>query len=147
MGKNGSTFRVNNPADVRAADSDSLDRKIAADSERKYISLVDKIVDISKEQLGYQHSDKQAFRKVFGKFFSIFLSVQYIALLVIMIINAACPGFTISDNLIKAYIVSVFVETLGVVVVMVRFAFDTKQEVEILSTLNSIVEHFQKYKQ
>lgn len=48
--------------------------------------------------------------------------------------------------MIKTYIVSAFVETLGVVAVMVRFAFDTKQEVEILSTLNGIVEHFQKYK-
>lgn len=63
-----------------------------------------------------------------------------------MIKNATCTSFSISDDLIKTYIVSAFVETLGVVAVMVRFAFDTKQEVEILSTLNGIVEHFQKYK-
>ena len=123
-----------------------LDGDIAKESENRYISLVSKIVDITKEQLDCQRSNKQSFRRYFGRFFGVFLAVQYVALLTIMIINAACSSFSISDDLIKVYIVSVFVETLGIVAVMVKFAFDTKQEVEILSTLNGIVEHFQKYK-
>lgn len=146
MSANDNTFRVDDFDGIQTADSGRLDGDIAKDSENRYISLVSKIVDISKEQLDCQRNNKQSFRKFFGWFFGIFLSVQYIALIVIMIKNATCTSFSISDDLIKTYIVSAFVETLGVVAVMVRFAFDTKQEVEILSTLNGIVEHFQKYK-
>ena len=79
-------------------------------------------------------------------FFSIFISVQFIALIVMLFLRGFIQAFDISDTLFTAYIVSVFVETLGIVAVMVKFAFDTKQEVEILSTLNGVIEHFQKFK-
>lgn len=93
MSANDNTFRVDDFDGIQTADSGRLDGDIAKDSENRYISLVSKIVDISKEQLDCQRNNKQSFRKFFGWFFGIFLSVQYIALIVIMIKNATCTSF------------------------------------------------------
>jgi len=41
---------------------------------------------------------------------------------------------------------SVFVETLGAIIVMVKYAFKTDEEVEIIKILNAVVKNYQKYK-
>lgn len=133
---------------VKEGYSSEIDRDIGRmqrESEANYNEIAHRIVDISNEQLSKQNKDKQSIRKFFMPFFSVFISVQFISL-IIMLFLRGFETFYIPDELFTAYIVSVFVETLGIVAVMVKFAFDTKQEVEILSTLNSIIEHFQKFK-
>ena len=51
----------------------------------------------------------------------------------------------ISDFILNIYIVSVFVETLAGLIIMIKFAFDSKQEVELIKILNAIITNFKKY--
>lgn len=122
-----------------------IDSRIRQESENCYIDIVSRIVNISEKQLTEQRKGKEGFRKFFVIFFCIFISIQFLALLAMVALNAFVTSFSVSDGLLNTYIVAVFVETLGVVAVMVKFAFNTKQEVELLATLNSVVEHFQKF--
>lgn len=128
--------------------SSGIDRdigKLQQESEASYNEIAHLIVNISNKQLIKQNNDKNGIRRFFMPFFSTFISLQFITLIVMLFMRGFGKLY-IPDSLFTAYIVSVFVETLGVIAVMVRFAFDTKQEVEILSTLNGIIEHFQKFK-
>ena len=50
-----------------------------------------------------------------------------------------------SDSVVSAYVISVFAETLSGLIIMIKFAFQSKQDVELIKILNSIIEHFQKY--
>lgn len=126
--------------------SNEMDGEIERDSERSYSEVVSKVVEISNEQLDRQDANKQSIRKIFTRFFTVFIILQFVVLSALLMFRGFVPSFDVSDELVTTYIVSVFVETLGVVASMVVFAFDTKQEVKILETLNRVVENFQKYK-
>ena len=52
----------------------------------------------------------------------------------------------LSDNVLTVYMTSVFVETLGAVVVMIKYAFKADEEVRIIDILNAVVKNFQKYR-
>ena len=54
--------------------------------------------------------------------------------------------FEISDEVLNTFMVSVFVETLGAIVVMIAFAFSSNEESKIVEVLTGIVQSFQKYK-
>lgn len=139
-------FRIDNDKTFAMREGILLDSEIQRASEQSYNEIVNNVVSISKEQLDRQNINKQNIRKFFIKFFAVFISLQFLALIILLALRGAIDSFDISDTLFTSYIVSVFVETLGVVAVMVKFAFDSKQEVQILSTLNKVVEHFQKYR-
>lgn len=113
---------------------------------RLYNEIVGNVVHLSGKQLDKQHEGKEKFRNFFKIFFSIFISAQVVVLVVLLFFRGLCATFYVSDTLMTSYIVPVFVETLGVVAVMVRFAFDTTQEIQILSTLNGVIQRFPKYK-
>ena len=111
------------------------------DSEEKYMDNVEKIIDSSIYQLQVQNEFKIKTRLYFIKFFSTFLSVEFIGLLVILFFN---KYFCITEPIILAYITSVFLETIGVIYLMVKFTFNSQQENQSLQILNNAIEKIQK---
>ncbi len=116
-------------------------------SEKKYIELVGKVIDISNGQLEIQNINKEGLRGKFTKYFKWLLSIQYLVLVVLLVLNATLNNFNISDTVFLTYISSVFVETLGVIIIMVKFAYDNKTENQILEVLRAVVGEYKKYKE
>ena len=113
--------------------------------EKEYAKLVNRVIDISDDHLKTQNTTKSDLRSFFTNFFVAFLFVQYIALVVLLVLNATLEGFNISDNIFLTYITSVFVETLGVIIIMVTFAYGNKTESSILDVLKTIVGEYKKF--
>lgn len=110
-------------------------------SEQTYMDNVENIIGSSIEQLKMQNKFKRTIRLYFILFFSIFLSVEFIGLLIILFGN---NYFCISETIIIAYITSIFVETISVILLMVKFTFDSQQEIQSLQILNNAIEKIQK---
>lgn len=130
-----------------ASEIDDLESetKLKWDNEKKYLAVVDKIVDTSVEQLNSQNENKTKLRDKFFPLFKGLIIAQLVFIIVLTLLQGFCfTCFEIDPTVLVAVIASVFVETLGVIGVMIKFSFDSKQEVNILQILNGVVEHFQK---
>ena len=126
---------------------DSIDKKVVQDekSDDTYQETASRIVDISEMQLNNQHDSKMILQKRLLWFFIALLSVQTIAIIAVVLLNGFWERFTLNDGVVISFITSAFVETLGVVALMVKFAFYNEQETKIISILNSYIEHFKVY--
>ena len=119
----------------------------ARESDENYRKLAYDIFEASRSQLEKQNGKKDELKKQFTSYFKWILVIQLLALFVIIILKGfSLYDFDVSDNVFVAIIVSVFVETLGVIGIMIKYAFDSDQEVQILTILNSIVKDYQKFK-
>ena len=124
----------------------SIDDTLKKDSEERYLAIVTNIVDVSQNQLQQQNNSKTNNRKILLKFFVMFLIAQYFVMLLLFAFQGfALWGFELNDPIVMTYITSVFVETLGAIIIMVKYAFQSDQEVQILKILNGVVEKFQKF--
>jgi hypothetical protein len=125
---------------------ESIEAKLTKDSEGKYLEIVTSIVNISCGQLADQNKSKRKNRKILLIFFVVFLATQYVVMLGLFVLKGFnIWGFDLKDSIILTYITSVFVETLGAIIIMVTYAFQSDQEVQILKILNGVVEKFQKF--
>ncbi len=116
-------------------------------SDERYFKIVEDIVKTAKAQLKGQNEAKTQLRKIFVIFFVVLLSVQMLAVITFMTLTAIkCVEFAISDALMTTFIVSVFVETLGAIIIMITFAFASKEEVTVVELLIQVVKNYQKYK-
>ena len=113
-------------------------------SEKLYNDISQKIIETSKAQLKEQNDYKNGLRKNLNLFFTIFLSIQYLVLVVFLIIQG-CGVFNLSPEIIITYITAVFVETLGGIIFMVKFAFESSQENRILEIMNNFLKDFKKH--
>ncbi len=133
-------LRDNNDADA------SIDAKIMTQSEDAYIKIAEKIVQTSTNQLEDQNESKNRLKEKFTKFFIWFISIQY-GFLALLLVGMAIFDFVELDTaIIMAYIGSVFVETLGAIILMITYAFNSQQEVKILEILNKVIANYQKFK-
>ena len=114
-------------------------------SEIFYIDTVRDIVRTSKTNLNAMRDDKERLRVEFVSFFKLIIAVQLVFLLILILANGYCNDFNVSDTVLATFMTSIFVETIGCVLVMVTFAFKSTEVVEIISTLNTVVETFQKF--
>lgn len=130
-------------------DTSAMDRNIIEDAEVEsdieYRKIAKSIVDISNDQLGKQNKSKIDLKESFETFFKWLLSFQLIAIFALLIIKGFFKDFNITDSVLIAVISSVFVESLGIVAVMVKYAFDSEQEVKILEILKELIKNYQKY--
>lgn len=110
--------------------------------EEAYLEIVQDVVKNSKKNLSIIHEEKQELRDRLISFCLQILTVQMLFL--IMLLWFAKP-MGLSDNILSVYMTAVFVETLGAVIVMVRYAFKSDEEVKIIDILNAVVKNFQKY--
>lgn len=126
----------------------SVDIKVVKSLEEKsdedYRIITNRIIDITKENIDRQTEQKETMRKPLTWFVGVLLFAQFIVLVVILFGNTCC--FNIPETVINTYIISVFAETLVGLIVIIKFAFDSKQEVNLIEVLNTIVSKFQKYK-
>ncbi len=119
-------------------------RQNAIESDREYRKITGDIIRITQNQLEEHTEDKKPLRRDLLDFIKGLLAAQFGALVVILLMNNAMQ-MNISDGVIQAYIVSVFVETLAGLIIMIRYAFDSTQEVKLIEILNEIISHFKKY--
>ena len=117
-----------------------------ADSEKEYLKIVNRVVDISEKQLNAQNKSKEKLRNSFSKFFKWLISLQLGFLALLLVGKALIPNFALSDQIIIVFITSVFVETLAGVIYMIIYAFNCDQEVKTTEILNGVIRYFQKTK-
>ena len=127
-------------------DASEIDNALKRKSEDTYRKIALKIVDTSSKQLEEQNTSKNKLKSIFTTFFIIFIGIQYLVLISLLFTKAFVPILNLSDTVIISYITSVFVETLGAIAIMITYAFDSKQEVNILKILNGIISNYQKFK-
>ena len=128
--------------------ADKIDQKLsdelAKNSEVTYTDIAEKLVETSSVQLKTQNQSKTSLKKTFTIFFIVFISVQYLVLIALMFIKTFLNTY-LRDTVLLAYISSVFVETLGAIILMIKYAFDSNQEINILNILNGVIKNFQKF--
>lgn len=124
-------------------DYNNLDEKIEKTLNEKYHRLLEKIVNKSFEVLNDNGKEFKTNRLTFSIFFLIFLPVQFIFIITLIILNG-CDVLKLSDVVITTMIASLFVETLGVVTIMVRYVFNSESEIEIINAIQKVAEHYKK---
>lgn len=128
---------------------DMLTPDALKDPEASYNLIAYKIVKIAEEQLKSQNQSKIDLKADLSRFFRTFLKLQFVVLFLLlfgeMICNIAWPTVeAISDKIILTFITSVFVETLGGIILMVIYAFSSKDEIQITKILTEVIKTFQK---
>ena len=131
-----------NTNDISAIDRSA--RQNAIDSDKDYRRITEKIIDKTCDQLKAHTEAKSPLRKKLSNFIICLLSSQFLVLVGILFLNRKWD-LQISDFILNIYIVSVFVETLAGLIIMIKFAFDSQQEVELIKILNAIITNFKKY--
>ncbi len=121
--------------------------KLSQASEKTYIKIAERIVSVSTFQLNQQNRSKSKLKKAFSRFFIVFLSVQYAVLVAMLACKAFCASMLLSETVIITYITSLFIETLGAVILMIKYAFNSDQEVKILEILNGVISSYKKFNQ
>lgn len=119
--------------------------QLQADSEDHYWKIVTQIYGLSEERLNKQADEKKLLRKVFYWTFAPLLIIQFVAIIVLIILNGR-NVVSVDSTVLTVLVSAMFVETLGAIIVMIRYCFDSSQEVKILEVLNGIVSNFQKFK-
>lgn len=136
----------------KSADQGKIDSQVqlvqqnGIESDRDYRKITQSIIDITKTQLEEHNKDKKPIRSNLLNFVRNLLVLQFAALVIFILTNSAYE-LGISDEVLRTFIVSVFVETLAGLIIMIKYAFDSKQEVELIKILNDIITHFKKYEE
>lgn len=117
-------------------------KSIQDKSEETYLDIVQEVVKNSKENLEMIHAEKSELRCKLIDFCLCILAIQLIFLIVFLVFS---KQINLSDKVLSVYMTAVFVETLGAVIVMVKYAFKSDEEVKIIDILNAVVKNFQKY--
>ena len=112
-------------------------------SERAYADITKRVTNASIQQLHRQFHSKNRLKISFSKFFMWFIAAQYFVLVALFAVKAFF-SIDFPNPIILTYMSSVFVETLGALVIMIIHAFDSKEEVQVLNILNGIFSSFQK---
>ena len=108
------------------------------------INCITTVVKISDKNLEALRSDKIGLREQFVSFFKQMLERQ-LTFLFVMLLSRIFLNSNLSDGVLIAFMSSVFVETIGCMILMISFAFKSDEELKILETLNLIVHKFQKF--
>ena len=114
-------------------------------SERDYIKIANNIVSASIKQMRSQNNSKTILKTAFSRFFIRFITAQYIAMILIFAVQMLFPVTALPTEVLIVYISSVFVETLGAIVLMIKYAFDSGQETQVLDILNGVIANYQKF--
>lgn len=117
-------------------------KSIKDKSEETYLDIVQDVVKNSKKNLETMHKEKLDLRYRLIDFCLQILCIQMIFLIILLLFS---KKIGLSDNVLSVYMTAVFVETLGSVIVMVKYAFKSDEEVKIIDILNAVVKNFQKY--
>ena len=117
-------------------------KSIKDKSEEIYLEVVQDVVDFSKINLETIHFEKKLLRDRLIEFCLQILAIQLVFLFLFLVLR---QQMGLSDNVLSVFMTSVFVETLGAIFIMIKFAFKSDEEVKIIDILNAVVKNFQKY--
>ena len=128
---------------------DSLYPEDFKDTNASYNRIAHKIVNIAGDQLKSQNDSKIILKKKLSGFFRTFLIVQLIAILLLIAGQMTCKILwpsreCVSDKIIITFITSVFVETLSGIILMITYAFNSKDEIQITKILSDVIKNFKK---
>jgi len=112
------------------------------DENKGYLKLHQNIVKHSFRILYNTINNKCKTKAQLKWYFIGFLSIQFIAILIIILKNDKI--FRLSDEIIITLIISVFVETLAVVGFMVKFYFISEEEIEYIKTIQKVAEKYKR---
>lgn len=129
--------------EISKVETHNMDKQIEKTLDERYHELLEKIVNESFDTLEKNSNESKEQRDIFRNFFLCFLAIQFGMIAVLVILKGA-NVLELSDLIITTMIASFFVETLGVVAIMVRFVFNSKQEIEIIKAIQQIAEHYKK---
>lgn len=129
---------------TKGVDNESKEKTQSEKSDDTYQKIVSRVVDITHHELSEHKNDKRELRTPLLKFVIVILSIQIFLLGGVLFFNR---WLLLDTEVIKAFIVSVVAETLGGIMIMIRFAFSSKQELELIQILNSVVSKFKVFAQ
>lgn len=129
--------------DKQTKNSLDLEKDLEKASDKIYREIAKNVVNFTEGHLITQAKNKRELRKYLLPFIIGLLVFQLIALCAMLALNTF--WLHLDNSVINTFIVSVFAETLGGLIIMIKFAFDSKQELEMIGILNSVVTNFQKY--
>ena len=132
---------------VNNTDTPEVDREtknIKYLSETTYLNIVQDVVNFSKSKLEDIHTEKHSLRSRLIDFCLQILGLQVFFLIIFLMFS---KHIGLTDNVLSVYMTAVFVETLGAVIVMIKYAFKSEEEVNVIAILNAVVANFQKYKE
>lgn len=124
---------------------DEVDSELASQdviSDNTYQLTAKMIVNASIEQLNTQNTTKNDIRRALLNAFLWLLFLQLLLITVLVVLSSWLPSFVVDKSVLISIITSVFVETLGVIAIMVKYAFDSTQEVKIIDILHSYISNF-----
>lgn len=127
---------------TNTSDIPKLSKSIKNMSEETYLNIVQDVVGFSKENLSTMHEEKLELRSRLIDFCLQVLAIQMIFLIIFLLF---AKPIGLSDGVLSVFMTAVFVETLGAVIVMIKYAFKSDEEVKIIDILNAVVKNFQKY--
>lgn len=119
------------------------------DSNESYNRIAHRIVNIAGEQLRSQNDSKNTLKEKLSAFFRAFLTIQFVAIFLLIAGQMVCkiiwPKYElVSDNIIITFITSVFLETLSGIIMMITYAFNSKDEVRITQILSDVIKNYKK---
>ena len=119
---------------------------LAEYSEKNYIEIVNKALHNSFNHLDTQNTSKDALRKFFSIFFCILISIEYI-MFVLLLFFVGHKLIIIETSILLVYASSIFVETIGVIAFMIKFAYANETELGVLKVAQEVVNGYKKYRE
>ena len=123
-------------------DQPALNRSLLQKSEENYIEIVKGVVDFSKDKLNTISKQKDKMRQ---RLIDFCLQIVIVQLFILFLLLVCGSNVGMSDKVIITFMTAVFVETLGAIIIMIRYAFKSDEEVSIIDILNAVVGRYQKY--
>ena len=111
-------------------------------SEQAYIEIVQGVVNFSKDKLNVISKQKDKMRQ---RLIDFCLQIVIVQLFILFLLLVCGSNVGMSDKVIITFMTAVFVETLGAIIIMMRYAFKSDEEVSIIDILNAVVGRYQKY--
>lgn len=114
--------------------------------EEFYVDLSKEIVEFAMVRLTKNDDRKKSLRIWMFILSIILIAIEYVFLLLILFKQGyLCNCFKLPETVITVYMSSVFVETLGIIYLIVKYLFSTKSEEKDIEVLTKIISNFQKY--
>lgn len=136
-----SNDKINLGADLDPSKNSEIvqDRYDKEMETKDYMKLHKGIVDESFKYLEKTNEFKKFWKKVFAIFFLGFISIQFI-----VITAAICLNIITSATIISILITGFFIETLGIVIIMVKYLFSDTAEIGTLGAIQATISSYKK---
>ena len=99
-----------------------------------------RVFSMVKAELYRQYRVQSHFKIYLYRFFAVLTIIEYIFMM-FLFVTKAFLAIDFPEEVLIAYMGSVFVQTIGGILLMVKYAFDSKKETDIISVLTDFVKN------